>query len=125
MLELVGFYAELPHGAEGQPRLNDSLGRFTGETEGILRYLRAAHVMMASTMPVRDHVDSDGPLIGTLQLMTDGVWVWPGDYPYYVERYGAEIPEALLLHARSLNWIPPKIDPEKRDIQNEFPLWRE
>jgi hypothetical protein len=106
-LKPIGYYRDTEYGAPGQPTLAESLGKFSGDVKKIVGYLRAGFQYEVSGSGFRDEVDPEKPIIGTLSIQTDGEWIWLSSYPYYVERYQAEVPEELVQLAESRNWTPP------------------
>lgn len=57
-----------------------------------------------------DVLRDDQKPITVLEILTDGVWTWPSDLPYYVETYHAQVPEELIVHASNMGWAPPALD---------------
>ena len=37
-------------------------------------------------------------------VLTDGVWCWPTDLFYYVEKYDVGVPDDFRAHMQSKNW---------------------
>ncbi|GHJ99404.1 hypothetical protein SY2F82_12020 [Streptomyces sp. Y2F8-2] len=120
-LKPVGFYSDTEVGEPDQPTIADSRGKFSGSTEKISKYLRDAHHIAVSGSGVYDEIDPNKPLIGALSLQTDGVWFWPSSYPYYVEKYQAEVPDELLELAHSRGWTPPNF-PDDVDFDDRIPF---
>ncbi|WP_225652075.1 hypothetical protein [Streptomyces pseudogriseolus] len=120
-LKPVGFYSDTEFGEPGQPTLEGSCGKFSGPLEKMVSYLRSAHTIMMSGSGVYDELASGKPLIGALAIQTDGNWVWPSSYPYYVEKYRMEVPAGLLDLASSRNWIPPDF-PDDADFESLMPF---
>ncbi|MET8771100.1 hypothetical protein [Streptomyces sp. NPDC004658] len=120
-LKPVGFYSDTSVGEAGQPTLESSRGEVLDSLEGMVSYLRNAHIIMASGSAVYDELDPDRPLIGALSIQTDGTWVWPSSYPYYVETYGVEVPSELWEAACSREWVPPTF-PDDADFDEQMPF---
>jgi hypothetical protein len=54
------------------------------------------------------------------ELWTDGVYVWPADLAYYVERYHARLPRSFWYHARDNEWrIASGIDPTRLSMRRD------
>jgi len=70
----------------------------------ILRYLRSGDVVAVSPGILRDVLDDERPIIGSPKVLTDGVWTWPGELAYYVERYHIELPGAFVERIQSNAW---------------------
>lgn len=103
----VGFYAELRHGdPQGQSLAAQSREQPTPHEAEIVRYLRAAPVLVASPGPVGDVRDPAAGFVGTRSIHTDGVWCWPGDLAYYVGRYHLALPATFLEHLLARGWDP-------------------
>ena len=67
-----------------------------------------------------DTVDPHDPAPAALDVrpglvLTDGVWVWPGELPYYVGVYHLRLPERFLRFAQEHHWRidPSMIDPKE------------
>jgi hypothetical protein len=60
------------------------------------------------------------PFFGGKSLKTDGVWVWPSDLSYYVEKYNLFLPPEFLQHVRSKDFCPPD-ESELNFNEIEFP----
>jgi hypothetical protein len=120
-LKPVGFYSDTNAGESSQPTLEGSRGKFLGSVDEIVSYLRNAHTIMVSGVGVCDDLAPGKPLIGALSIQTDGIWVWPSSYPYYVEKYRAEVPAELWDAASSRGWVPPKFS-DDADFGNRMPF---
>jgi len=46
---------------------------------------------------------------------TDGVWLWPADLVHYILVHNVRIPDAMLDHIKSQDYIPPIISDEDFD----------
>jgi len=62
---------------------------------------------------VDDWFDKNSIDIANLEVRTDGVWVWPGDLPYYVRRSGVEVPAEMLAHMAKRGWTAPPLTQEE------------
>jgi hypothetical protein len=120
-LKPIGFYSDTEYGAPGQPTLAESVGRLSGKSARIVSYLLAAHHYEVSGNGFRDECDPLKPIIGALSIQTDGVWVWPSSYPYYVEKYQARVPEELMRLAESRDWVPPYFSDDV-DFEDRLPF---
>ncbi len=71
--------------------------------------------------------DDEGKQIGPLTYFTDGKFIWPVYYPYYLKKYSNFIiaPE-LMAYAQLNNYVIPPIDPTQLSvIEKEFDAeWR-
>ncbi|MEU9446920.1 hypothetical protein AB0D42_40150 [Streptomyces sp. NPDC048304] len=120
-LKPIGFYCDTEYGVSMQPTLAGSIGKFSGNTEGIVSYLRAGHHYEVSGSGFRDECHPEKPVIGALSIQTDGVWIWPSSYPYYVENYQAEVPDDLLRLAEACDWVPPSFSDDV-DFEDFLPF---
>lgn len=117
MLRRAGFFRELPHGDPAGPSLRDEVRDLPDRAE-VARYLEGGALLIGSPGLAFDVLAPQvSQPIGPSHLLTDGDWVWPADYAYYVLTYGAPIPEELLLEIRSRGYQPPKLSEEDvRDL---------
>jgi hypothetical protein len=47
-------------------------------------------------------------IIGSPDIMIDGVYAWPGDLPFYVRRYHVRLRDDFVAHMRANGWtVPP------------------
>lgn len=98
-LRPAGFFRELPHGHPDGLSLKEVLhpeARY--DKEGAAAYLGKAPFIEFALGLARDILDPSGPIIGPLGIQTDGVWVWPSDLAYYVDRYNIALPPEFLAH---------------------------
>ena len=108
-LTRIGYFKEMPHAESTDPSIQDFIGKSKigeNETEMACKYLRNAPVLAACAGLTTDVIDPDKGISGNPSAMTDGVWVWPGDYVYYVETYRLPVNEDFLEHMKSRTWNP-------------------
>ena len=112
LLNRVGFFSELRHGNQQGPRLKDAIRPAEDPDEArISRYLKAGKVLMASPGIVRDVLDPEGAIIGSLSILTDGRYAWPSDLAYYVEHYHVRLADEFVRHMAAQEWrVPDQID---------------
>jgi hypothetical protein len=59
-------------------------------------------------------------LIGSPNILTDGLYAWPEDLAYYVEHYNVCLPEEFQQTAIRNNWeVPSNIDIDDLDLAFE------
>ncbi|MBN9680798.1 MULTISPECIES: hypothetical protein [unclassified Corallococcus] len=106
-LHAVGYFREfVPESDEG-PSLVESRGKIPEEDRSrIGRYLASGVVFAVSSGPLSDWFTGEKN-IAPHHALTDGVWHWRADLPYYVLRYGVALPDAFLQRMRDLNWKCP------------------
>lgn len=116
-LKQAGFFCELNHG-DGLPnepsiheRLDDSV---LAEKPNILAYLEAGSIYAIGAGLAFDYFrQSKRHVIDNLMLLTDGTWLWPSDFAYYVRHYHVAVPEAFVTHMKVLGWRPPSLNQEE------------
>lgn len=93
----VGWFSDLPHGRTAEAAIRASIGKLPGgEIDRIVRYLNHGTVITETTGAVLyDELAPERPEIGAYRTATDGEFVWPSDYPYYVEKYAVAVPDGL------------------------------
>lgn len=104
----VGFYRELSCGEKGDLSIKDAIRQTADyEKENVLNYLCSAPLLSIAPGLSRDVIDSSHPIIGTMSIRTDGVWEWPGDLAYYIEKYNLCLPKEFLEFMVSKGFRPP------------------
>lgn len=112
-LQEVGFFRELSRGRPDGPSLVDAFddGMPSEVRAAVAHYLRVAPVLAATSERTRDVFDPDGPEVSNINVHTDGVFRWPEDLAYYVEKYGVRLPSELV--NRALAGEPPSLSVEQ------------
>jgi hypothetical protein len=108
----VGFFWE-PHdfGAEFQPSLAKACRPEAAPDEAeVVRYLEAGRLYEQHDEIATDYFDDDAREIGPSNLLTDGFYVWPADFAYYVRTYHVHVPRAFVMHAKHNAWRVPEVD---------------
>ena len=85
------------------------------DLERVLRYLRGATVLVATSAEAVDALDPTEPRIGAMRVLTDGSWVWPSDIVHYVREHGFAVDEALLRRVRERDHRPPAVDQDEQN----------
>jgi hypothetical protein len=75
----------------------------------LAEYLRSAPVVAATSNHARDELDEHRADIGCMDIHTDGVWLWPEDLAYYIERYKIALPVGFLESLEARNFALPSI----------------
>ncbi|WP_327210458.1 hypothetical protein [Rhizobium leguminosarum] len=105
-LKRIGFFRELPYGGPEGLSINSSLSEFSLEKKvKVISYLRSGTACVVSPGVSRDVISSERDIIGALSLLTDGVFLWPSDFPYYFEKYSVGIPQEFLEHMEQNVWV--------------------
>lgn len=108
-LKRTGFFAELPHGESSGPSLKASVRDDPQPNEPrIVEYLRCGCMFIAAPGLARDVLNKEDLVIGALRILTDGVWCWPSDLSYYVDKYHVRVPTEFLRRMEEKGWMPPK-----------------
>lgn len=110
-LKKVGFYKEQPHGDENGDSLINSInnGVYINLSK-VLGYLEHGHLLMVAPAVLTDLLSEEQKYIGTLTILTDGAWAWPGDLVYYIQHYGLSLPEDFLHHMENRDWNVVDVD---------------
>lgn len=108
----VGFFRELKHGDKSGSSIHESVGATGSLTERrIAVYLREAPILLHAVGPVSDVLNPKGDFICAPNIHTDGVYAWPEDLAFYVERYHVALPQEFLEHLASAKWkVPADVD---------------
>jgi hypothetical protein len=107
-LTSIGFFRELKHGHPDGPSLRDAMRESgkPGESR-TAAYLRDAPILLHALGPVTDVFQPKGEYICAPNIHTDGVYAWPEDLAYYVERYHVDLPAEFLKHIAAAKWKAP------------------
>ena len=102
----TGFFREMPHGDGNDPSIKEAMNCLKSDqnVDDICDYLDAGKILVICCGSCIDVIDPKKGIAGTPSLLTDGVWVWPGDLSYYVRNYHVAIDAAFVEHMRSSNW---------------------
>lgn len=74
------------------------------DEDKIYRYLKAGITVVACGGVVKDIVDSNNGIAGCPDLLTDGIWLWPGDLAYYVKKYHLKLDEDFIKSMSNHEW---------------------
>lgn len=106
-LKRIGFFRELDHGDPTGPILTELVNdKFQPDEQIVLDYLRNGLLLIGCPGMVGDVLDKSAGPIGSPDIMTDGTWAWPGDLPFYVERYHLTLPAEFIDHVRGRRLEP-------------------
>lgn len=97
-LRKLGFFKELPHGDPAGPSIAVQAALPAADKERVLRYLKSGALLAASQAMANDHFTGDP--ITTLNLLTDGTWIWYSDLGHYLTAYDVAIDPAFLTHLK-------------------------
>ena len=90
-----------------------------GLKEDVIKYLSSGTFLSGAMSYIYD--DENKP-IGDLNYYTDGVFVWPSYYIYFIKKYdNFEITKALIDQAKKSNFLSDEVSREKLiELENVF-----
>lgn len=110
-LKRVGFFRELRHGQPDGPKLVETVGSSSGMHDvAIVQYLKSGVALMVAPGIVRDVLDPESGPIGSLEILTDGIYAWPSDLAHYVAVHHVRVPFEFVTHAAEHGWKIPPLD---------------
>jgi hypothetical protein len=113
VLHKAGHFRELVPGDPSGPSLEESRDKLPQELRLLAaQYLRGGSIWATSGKLVDDWFDGTRG-IAFLEVRTDGMWLWPSYYAYYVEKYGVDVPQEFLDHMATQDWIAPELPEAK------------
>ncbi len=122
MVKTVGFRELHWHQAPAGASLREAVRVRTHPNAGrVVAYLHGGTLLAARPMVVGDFLRPERELVSTSHWYTDGVWVWPTDLVYYVEKYHAELPAEFVSHMESAGWVCPQLSREH--VTRVFEWW--
>ena len=80
----------------------------SSQEEKIVDYLSNATLFGFGMGVDTDILKANQPVIGALDIMTDGVWAWPATLKYWVVTYHIQLPTEFVEHMAGNNWDCPK-----------------
>lgn len=120
-MEKLGFFQELPHGDDRGESLKACVSQGKGPLkERIAGYLARGSVVAAATRVLFDVLDEERTAIGSLSVLTDGMWMWPSDLAYCVREYNVRLPEGFVRNAESSGWSPVIPSEERLDEIEDY-----
>ncbi|MER6843805.1 hypothetical protein [Streptomyces platensis] len=102
-----------------------SLSQLAGRLNPALReplamYLTGSCSLLAAGN-IQDPMNSEKGVVVPFGYCTDGEWVWPAYWGYFVQEYGVQIPDEFIDHVRGRNFTPtPLSDKELDRVEEEF-----
>lgn len=107
-LKVIGVYNEMPYGKASDLSIKDYLNQEDDDNiSKICGYLDQGIVIIKSTEPLSDVIDSSKGNAGMATALTDGEWLWPGDISYYVRNYRLKLPNEFLETMIRNDWKVP------------------
>ncbi|WP_157879863.1 hypothetical protein [Streptomyces natalensis] len=88
--------------------------------EPLAKYLSGSYSLLAAGN-VRDPMNAEKGAVVPFGYCTDGEWVWPAYWGYFVQEYGVKLPDEFIEHARRHNFTPVALSEEELDrVEGEF-----
>jgi len=118
----VGFFRELYDNKSSLPSLRDGV-RSSAHSDAarIVSYLKAGVGLAGVGMYVGDVLNPAARFAVSPSLLTDGVWLWRADLPYYVATYHVELPDELIAHMSRNGWVVPAMtESEKSQLGRQL-----
>ena len=104
-LKNVGFFSDLPHGSSSEVTLASAVQSHAEEYEqALVDYLHQGLTLIACPGVAVDILAGGSEMSDAPHIVTDGTWAWPGDLPYYVQRYHVRLPMDFVAHAQRSGW---------------------
>jgi hypothetical protein len=101
----VGFFRELYDDEPDAPSIREAVRATAHPDESrIVAYLKAGVGLAGVGKYVGDVLNPDSRFAVSPSLLTDGVWLWRADLPYYVATYHVELPDEFVAHMRRNGW---------------------
>jgi hypothetical protein len=109
-LKPCGFFKEFAYGEGESQSVKDAVCDEPQANEQlIIAYLKNGHLFVISPCVNQDVIACDGRLASPSGIQTDGVWMWPLELAYYVEKYHLELPSEFIVHLQANKWEVPFI----------------
>ena len=110
-MKRVGFFKELADGDKNETFIKEIIGQNTLDKEPeIINYLNNGKFLCITPGVVCDVLDESKGVIGSLEILTDGEWIWPSDLSYYLQNYHIKLDEQFIDHIKKNNWKVPDVD---------------
>ena len=109
ILKPVGFFRELSYGSPAGPSIYDTLTSPLSDECQILEYLRTG-IAFTWAPGLENDILAPEKVIGSICILTDGVWAWPDSLRYYLENYHVVLPQEFVEHVQSRNYVVPSPD---------------
>ena len=107
-LKRIGFFRELEHGDPEGPSLVASCRDSQRPIEAdIVAYLKEG-CLLVGTPGVTTNFFSSEQVVGSPDILTDGIWAWPSDLAFYLETYHVELPNEFVEHVNRNSFCVPQ-----------------
>lgn len=104
-LKRQGFFKEMPHGEESDPSILKFIQNEKNKRmKDICQYLKEGSVLVACGGIAQDVINPQNGGAGCPDMITDGIWIWPGDLAYYVMQYNLKLDEDFIHTMKENKW---------------------
>ncbi|MGP4114867.1 hypothetical protein ACTWP5_28680 [Streptomyces sp. 4N509B] len=113
-MKVLPVFTEIEPGASEpfpQVSLRDRLGALDSSLRQPLSDYLVGCTPLVATGNVPDPLDDTKGYVVPFGLSTDGSWVWPTYWGYFVLEYGVEVPDDFLAHVRLADFVPVDLPP--------------
>jgi hypothetical protein len=101
----VGFFRELYDDEPDSPSIHEAVrSEPHPDADRIVAYLRQGVALAGVGKYVGDVLNPESKFCVSPGLVTDGVWLWRRDLPYYVATYHVALPEEFSAHMKQNGW---------------------
>lgn len=113
-MKAIGYFRQLGHGAPQGPDLLEAVRDPLPEPEReqLARYLATCPAVAVTGTRAADVLRPGSQEVLAINTRTDGDYVWPEDFAYYVSEHGARPPEDFVAHVARHGGHPPALDEE-------------
>ena len=101
-----GFFKEMSYSEETDVSIKPFINTETDKVliDKVCNYLDCGVVIMECCGTTIDALNESNGIAGVPSLLTDGVWVWPGDLSYYVRKYKIKLSDEFMLTLKQNNF---------------------
>ncbi|MGA5265301.1 hypothetical protein NCG97_09770 [Streptomyces lydicamycinicus] len=86
--------------------------------EPLAMYLSGAYSLLAAGN-IQDPINPGKGVVVPFGYCTDGEWVWPSYWGYFVREYGVQLPDEFIDHVQGRNFAPAVLSDEELDKAEE------
>jgi hypothetical protein len=101
-----GFFKEMSYSEETDNSIKPFINTETDKVliDKVCKYLDSGVVIMECCGTTIDALNESNGIAGVPSLLTDGVWVWPGDLSYYVKKYKIKLTDDFMSTLKQNNF---------------------
>lgn len=114
-MKAIGYFRQLGHGAPAGPDLHEAIRDplQAPERDLLARYLASCPVLAATGTRAADVLRPGSAELLAINTRTDGDYVWPEDFAYYVAQHGARPPADFVDHVAARGGVPPALSDDE------------